>query len=211
MRFFHLDIVDSTNEEAKRLIRSGALREPAWLVAREQSSGRGSRGRAWSSPRDAGVYLTVVEIPFPVGVGPTTALTLAAGVACAEVIDESVGIDVRLKPVNDLYVGEGKLGGILTEAIIQNGAVEAVITGVGVNVRRADRPVIEGSVVPICIEELVAPEAFARFDIENFVASLVTRIRTWHGHLLTRGPDHIRQVWERYKVPGSLLPDGTIG
>jgi len=207
MRSFYLDIVDSTNEEAKRLIRDGTLREPAWLLAREQTAGRGSRGRSWSSPRDAGIYLTVVEIPFPADVAPTTALTLAAGVGCAEAIREATGIEVQLKPINDLYVAGRKLGGILTETIIQNGAIEAVITGIGVNVRRADRPVVETSARPVCIEELVAADAFTKLDIENFVASLVTRIRSRHADLLKHGPDRIRRVWERYEAPGASLPD----
>ena len=63
MQSFHFDTVDSTNEAAKRMIRSGELRQPAYLLALEQTAGRGSRGRRWASPKDAGIYLSVVEFP----------------------------------------------------------------------------------------------------------------------------------------------------
>src|SRR5690606_14508730 len=43
------DTLDSTNNEALRLARAGE-RGPLWIVAREQTAGRGRRGRAWISP-----------------------------------------------------------------------------------------------------------------------------------------------------------------
>ena len=60
---FYFDSVDSTNEAAKRLIHDHRIHSPAYVVAREQTAGRGQRGRLWLSPRDAGVYLTVVDFP----------------------------------------------------------------------------------------------------------------------------------------------------
>jgi len=46
--FAHVEAVDSTNAEALRRARAGE-RGPLWIVAREQSAGRGRRGRAWMS------------------------------------------------------------------------------------------------------------------------------------------------------------------
>jgi biotin-(acetyl-CoA carboxylase) ligase len=89
----------------------------------------------------------------------TPLFTLAAGVACAEAINTLTGIEIGLKPINDLYVDGRKLGGILTESIISYEAVangksggapeaplssaksqnpepicRALITGIGINV-----------------------------------------------------------------------------
>jgi BirA family biotin operon repressor/biotin-[acetyl-CoA-carboxylase] ligase len=210
MLSFHYDTVDSTNEEAKRLIRAGAIREPAWLLAREQTAGRGSHGRTWSSPRDAGIYLTVVEVPFPAGVAPTSALTLATGVACAEAIEATFGIGVHLKPVNDLHVDGRKLGGILTEAIIQNGAIEVVITGVGINTLRAERNAAAGAGGAVCLADLLPHGRPSAAEIERLVAALVTGVRRWHAALLESGVCHVRSAWERRKLPGSALPTGPV-
>ena len=88
MNSFRIDTVDSTNDEAKRLIAEGRLRGRGYVLAREQTAGRGTQGRSWLSPRDAGLYLSVartgVEPPSP----NVAQLTLAAGAACVEAIHE---------------------------------------------------------------------------------------------------------------------------
>jgi BirA family biotin operon repressor/biotin-[acetyl-CoA-carboxylase] ligase len=148
MLAFHLDSVDSTNEEAKRLLLRGEVSSVAYVSAREQTAGRGSRGRTWVSPRDAGVYLSVIQ-RFDKGLDPATisveGFTLAAGVACAELLHEVFDVDVRLKPINDLYVGSAKLGGILVESIVEASLVRALVTGIGLNLRSADRTLSAGA------------------------------------------------------------------
>ncbi len=206
MQSFHFDTVDSTNEAAKRLIHGGELRESAYLLAREQTAGRGSRGRSWASPKNAGIYLSVVEFPREPFTAPTTTFTLAAAVACVEALAESAGLTVRLKPVNDLFAEGGKLGGILTETIIGSGGLEALITGVGINVRRADRPVADGAASPVCIEELLPPERFAELDLDALVASLVTRLHAWNAVVLAGRAAQVEAAWERHKLSGARLP-----
>ncbi len=208
MRVFHFDSVDSTNEAAKRLIRSGELCEPAYLLAREQTAGKGSRGRTWLSPKDAGIYLTVVELPRGRCPAPTTDLTLAVGVACAEALEEAAGIEVRLKSVNDLYVDGRKLGGILTETMIQNGSVEALIMGVGINVRIAHRPVGDDAARPVCLEELLSADRFDRFDANALAASLVVKIRAWTAVLTSGDTACMKEAWERHRLSAATLPDG---
>ena len=200
MRAFHLDTVDSTNEEAKRLIRKREVCEPFYLIAREQTAGRGSRGRTWLSPKDAGIYLTVVELPDAAEVAPTTAITLAAGIACVEVLEETVGVEVQLKPINDLYVDGCKLGGILTETVIQNGLVTAVITGVGINVRRTDRGLPGTTTQPICLQDMVPPYRFARLDLDALTATLVVKIRAWNAVVFAGRIAEVQNAWERNKI-----------
>ncbi|MCH7592772.1 MAG: biotin--[acetyl-CoA-carboxylase] ligase [Planctomycetes bacterium] len=206
MQAFALDTVDSTNEEAKRLIRRGELRGSAYVLAREQTSGRGSRGRSWASPRDAGIYLSVVELPDGKAIAPTAVFTLATGVACVEALIETAGAAVQLKPVNDLYVDGRKLGGILTETLLRGGKVEALITGVGINVHRADRDVSAGGAEPICLAEVIPPDRFAQLDISTLTAALVARIHRWNAMVFGKRLDEVRRAWDRHKIPGTVLP-----
>ena len=211
MRAIHYETVDSTNEAAKRLVHAGELTEPAYVLADEQTAGKGSRGRSWASPKGAGIYLSVVELPRRTiqtsdDATSTTSFTLAAGVACAEVLQEATDLDVRLKPVNDLYVDDCKLGGILTEAIVQGGMVEALIIGIGINVHPADRPVDPGVTEPTCLASLLSPQRLSRVDLNELVAKLVIKVRAWNAVVLAGDRSRITQAWEAHKLPGTTLP-----
>jgi BirA family biotin operon repressor/biotin-[acetyl-CoA-carboxylase] ligase len=123
--------VGSTNDEAARWAAEGAP-EGAFVVADEQMSGRGRRGRTWASPPGAGLYLSVVFRPAPDNSTPGTVpgvdtrygtryrtgcagradslLTIMAGVAAAEAIRRVTGAPVTLKWPNDVIVDERELG-----------------------------------------------------------------------------------------------------
>lgn len=125
----HHERIGSTNDRARALAREGA---PEWSVvlADEQASGRGRSGRRWHSA-GGDLFLSVLlrpQIP-PELIG---LLPLAAGVAVAEAL-RPFGVEARLKWPNDVTAGGRKLAGILTEAISEGPAVEAVVIGVGVN------------------------------------------------------------------------------
>src|SRR5476649_814295 len=70
------------------------------VVADQQTAGRGRRGHTWFSPAGSGLYVSVVLAPAAARVDParaTTLLTLAAGVALAEGIEQATGLRVDLK------------------------------------------------------------------------------------------------------------------
>ena len=67
-------------------------------------------------------------------------VTIAAGVAVAEGIEAATGLGPSLKWPNDVYVGSRKLAGILAEAGASQGAVDHVVLGFGINIRRAVYP-----------------------------------------------------------------------
>lgn len=207
MQRFELDAVDSTNLEAKRLLATGRITGPAIVTAREQTAGRGSRGRSWLSPRDAGIYLTVIDLPTLPMIASSldpTMFTLAAGTACVEVLREHAGVGVGIKPVNDLCVDGRKLGGILTEAVVERQTVRALITGIGINVRAANRPVSRDAAEPVALQSLMPAQTFAHLDLISIVDRLAERVldgnrRVWSGDV-----EGVRAAWREY-----VLSDGT--
>src|SRR5204863_760414 len=106
--------VGSTNDVAARFAcdrQEVGNSEGAVIVADEQTAGRGRRGHGWFSPRGSGLYVSVVLTPGRAVSNPRRAirlLTLAAGVALAEAIEEAAGLAIDLKWPNDLYVGRKK-------------------------------------------------------------------------------------------------------
>jgi BirA family biotin operon repressor/biotin-[acetyl-CoA-carboxylase] ligase len=178
MQWLRYDTLDSTNDEAKRLLRAGRLTAPACILADEQTAGRGTHGRAWASPRGAGLYLSVVHtgpgFPWPI----SHDYTRAAAVACAETLADATRLDVRIKPINDLYVADAKLGGILIETTVEAEMLTALITGVGINIRRAQR-ILPPGVRAVSLEELLPPRRFAALDLAALARRLAERIDAW--------------------------------
>ena len=127
--------VDSTNAEARRRVLEGAP-EGTVVVAEGQSAGRGRRGKAFFSPAETGVYLSVVLRPA-LAADRAQYLTCAAAVACAQAIERVVGRQASIKWVNDIYCDGRKVAGILTEGSVdtESGCFEHAVLGIGVNVK----------------------------------------------------------------------------
>lgn len=135
-RLHWLETASSTNDIAARLAEVGA-EEGTTVVAEAQTMGRGRMGRVWFSPSGAGLYVSIVLRPRK---DPFALLTLAAGVAIAEGVQASTGLSPEIKWPNDLLVGRRKLAGILAEAAAQDGKLDFVVLGFGLNLRPAAYP-----------------------------------------------------------------------
>lgn len=131
------DEIDSTNNEARR--RAGESSRPILIAARSQTAGRGRLGRSFFSPPDTGLYMTLLwrtDGPLDKAV----AVTAATAVAVSRAISTMFGLDVGIKWVNDLYLHEKKLCGILTEAITPQPGETYIAVGIGINLTTAAFP-----------------------------------------------------------------------
>ena len=90
----------STNADAMALARDGAP-EGVVVVADHQSAGRGRRDRSWVAPPGGSLLVSVLLRPPSAVAG---AVTMAAGLAMAEAVDEVAGVSAGLKWPNDLVV-----------------------------------------------------------------------------------------------------------
>jgi len=126
----------STMDAATALAHAGAAHGVV-VVADEQTAGRGRRGTQWASPPGGGLYFSFVARPLASSV---SLITLAAGVGVRSGIAAATGLAPDLKWPNDLIVGARKLAGILAEGMGIGTAAQAIIIGVGINVRPASYP-----------------------------------------------------------------------
>jgi BirA family biotin operon repressor/biotin-[acetyl-CoA-carboxylase] ligase len=133
--------VTSTMDVAEEAAQAGAS-EGLVIVAEEQTHGRGRRGRAWSSPPGAGLYLTFLLRPPRDGpAGATLSLiTLATGVAARDAIARASGLRAELKWPNDVMAGTRKLAGILAEGLNVGRLDQTVLIGLGVNILSVTHP-----------------------------------------------------------------------
>src|SRR6266853_6369102 len=126
----HFDSIDSTNLEAMRQARAGA---PGGLciIAREQIAGRGRLDRSWHSPKDAGLYFSIVLRPaLEMNLWPL--LPLMSALAVSDALMKSCGLSTDIKWPNDILANDRKLCGILAETIETVNA-SAAIVGIGIN------------------------------------------------------------------------------
>lgn len=126
------ECVDSTNTMLKQRGREGA---PHGLIiaAEHQTAGRGRMGRDFFSPADTGIYFSILLRP---SLNPEDCLliTTAAAVSCARVLEHYAQTDAKIKWVNDIYIDNKKVCGILTEAAFAgNGKIDYAVLGIGVN------------------------------------------------------------------------------
>jgi BirA family biotin operon repressor/biotin-[acetyl-CoA-carboxylase] ligase len=133
-----LPTVDSTNTRAKELARQGAS-HGTLVVAEQQTAGRGRRGRDWLSEPGSGIFASVILRPnLPAEQVPL--LTLTAGIALVEAVQQFGLQDAWLKWPNDVWVGERKLAGVLSELSGQMDHVDFVVIGMGINTAQRKFP-----------------------------------------------------------------------
>lgn len=178
----HFDRIDSTNLEARRLAEAGE-RGPLWIVADEQTGGRGRMGRNWVS-EPGNLYATFL---FSMSAGPEVAAQVSF-VAALAVHDMASAlrpeIRTRIKWPNDVLIGGAKFCGVLPEVV---GAAPARIAiGCGVNVAHAP----SGTPYPVtCLGGHLMVEAV----LQELDTNLSHRLAIWDEG---RGFPGLREAWE---------------
>lgn len=129
-------MVTSTNTVLKEMAHQGA-KEYTVLVAEEQSAGKGRFGRRFESPKGTGIYLSVLLRP-QMKAEDALFITTSAAVAVARAIENlsQKPDSVKIKWVNDLFIDNKKVCGILTEAALdfESGGLEYAVLGIGINI-----------------------------------------------------------------------------
>lgn len=125
---------DSTNLRIRELAETGA-EEGVIALAKEQSAGKGRRGRTWDSPKGDNLYMSILLRPH---IDPSMAsmLTLIMAYSVAVVLQKQFGTKTQIKWPNDLVLDDKKICGILTEMIMEENAIGHVIVGIGININR---------------------------------------------------------------------------
>jgi BirA family biotin operon repressor/biotin-[acetyl-CoA-carboxylase] ligase len=188
-----LDECGSTNDEAARLARAGA-RHGTVVIARSQRAGRGREGRAWASPRDAGLYLSAVVRPS-LALVDVPPMTLAIGIGLCEAV-RAMGAPAVLKWPNDALVHGKKLAGVLVESHSQGNRLDAIIIGIGVNLSGA----LPDEVAATAITLEQATEG--PIDRAMFIAQLLGQVERWIDRYIASGLSLIAPAWHDRMAPG---------
>ena len=134
------DCVGSTNTIVKQKAAEGAP-EGTVVIAQQQTGGKGRLGRSFFSPKDSGLYLSILLRP-KLEVSRAVRITTCAALAVCDAIESATGEKPDIKWVNDVYLRGRKVCGILTEASVsmENGGLDYAVLGIGINVTRMEFP-----------------------------------------------------------------------
>lgn len=121
------DTLPSTNDYCE----TREFGEDTAIIAREQTGGKGTKGRSFSSPR-GGVYLSLVRY-YPCKAENSFSLMIASCMAVVKTL-ELYGVSAGVKWPNDVFLNGKKICGILIKNSFEGENVKKSITGIGVNV-----------------------------------------------------------------------------
>lgn len=135
-----LDTIDSTNNYAMRLIDADTAQPGLTITAREQTQGKGQRGRTWQDNAGQSLLMSIIVEPVH-SLERQFLFNVAATVAITEVLQKKCeNCDIRIKWPNDIIVNDKKAGGVLIENVIRGNRWAYSIIGLGLNVLQEDMP-----------------------------------------------------------------------
>lgn len=159
------------------------------ITAQSQTAGRGRHGRAWASPIDEGLYLSIILRPRIEPIR-SSSITLASAIAVAETLIFDFHIQADIKWPNDILVSGRKICGILVESAIEGNQLQFLILGIGVNLAQTDFP-----------EEIretatsVMRESGIKVTPDEFLAPLLSHLDYWYRKAIVT-PSDVLQRWE---------------
>ncbi len=175
----HHETIDSTNLEARRLVSAGES-GPLWIVAAEQTSGKGRMGRNWVS-KPGNLYATLL---WPTA-APQNAIGQISFVAALAIHHAASNFanpkTISLKWPNDCLLNNAKFCGILSEAI----APHLIAIGIGVNIAHHPQD------LPYPVGRLEAATVDSMFEALN--VSVLNHLKIWDEG---RGFAKISAAWQ---------------
>lgn len=137
LKIINLETVDSTNEYAWEISRKEE-REIIVVRADTQTSGRGRRGRKWSSPQGKGIYVSFILKPQAAPI-QISFFPLVFSLSVVRLLKGIVSLKIKLP--NDVLSNGKKIAGVLVEAKSTGERVDCVVLGIGVNINSRDNEI----------------------------------------------------------------------
>jgi BirA family transcriptional regulator, biotin operon repressor / biotin---[acetyl-CoA-carboxylase] ligase len=174
--FIILDSVDSTNNYAMQQVQLGQATHGTTWFAREQTAGKGQRGKNWLTIPNHNIMLSTVVQPG-LTVNRQFLLSAATALACYDFYKNYAAGDVSIKWPNDLYWRDRKAGGILIENVFRGQEWSWAIIGIGININQVQfDPVLPN---PVSLKQITGQD----FDAAQLGRELCVCLENRFKHL----------------------------
>lgn len=165
------DSLPSTNSYAKQLYDQTHTTQRQLIIAKQQTQGYGRRGRQFYSPADHGIYMSLlVPLENPQHFNPGLLTTMLAVVVAQSLQQVYPTVNFKVKWINDVYVDNKKVAGILTELVMDAELMQpsALVIGIGINLTATKLPIALQNKVGAISEQLVDPNQLVVAIIHRF-------------------------------------------
>jgi BirA family transcriptional regulator, biotin operon repressor / biotin---[acetyl-CoA-carboxylase] ligase len=196
-RIRHYFRIGSTNAAAMEAAAAGEP-EGSVFFAEQQTAGRGRGGNNWESAPSDGIYCSVILRPQ---LSPAHALLLSliAGIAVAEAVEQTTGLHPDLRWPNDVLLEERKFCGILTEMNAEATRVRYVVVGMGINV---NQPSFSPELEPIATSlRLASGHQWSRVQVAS---ALLKSLDNWYRKLSDGSADSRAAIFRKFEESSSF-------
>ena len=134
--FSILDSVDSTNNYAMGRIHAGLAKHGMLWFTKQQTAGKGQRGKAWNAEKEKNITISLVLEPYMLAIDSQFHLSAAVSLTIFEFFAVLAGDETKIKWPNDLFWRDRKAGGVLIENIFQGAVWKWAVIGIGININQ---------------------------------------------------------------------------
>ena len=215
MKIIHFESIDSTNTYIKENYPS--LNDFDIVSASHQTDGKGRFGNVWIDDHQSALFSVLIKRDLDINT--LSQIPLIAATACHKVLVKYLS-NLSIKWPNDLYVDDKKIAGILTESVILNKKIDALIIGIGINVSNLDfhesikdysTSILKSSnkeiSIPLLIQEIskVLYQEFILFEQNK--SDFLNYCRD-HAYLIGK---HITYIFQDKEISGLVIDINQIG
>ncbi len=186
-----LESTCSTNNFAKKLLKTCKQAEYTCIVAEKQTAGRGQRGNIWKSEKGKNLLFSIIFYPNFIPINRQFYISKFISIAVVEVLNNIIGT-FKIKWTNDIYFGNKKIGGILIENSLSGNKINSTIVGIGLNINQKKFP--DTLPNPISLSQITSTD----FEIYNLLNSLINKIVEKYEYLKTKKIDKLDKEYHKY-------------
>lgn len=188
--FVELQSIDSTNNYAREQIHAALAQHGMTVFTHEQLSGKGQRGKIWTSEKGVNIMMSVLVKPESISLSQQFQLNACVALATHEFFSKYAGDDTKIKWPNDLYWQDRKAGGVLIESLVVSreslvSTWDWAIVGIGININQTSFPSNLSN--PVSLKQITGKT----FDVIQLAKELCEVLDKKYSMLLNEGFEKI--------------------
>ncbi len=189
-----LDSVDSTNNYAMAKVRQGMAKHGMAFVTKEQTAGKGQRGKTWRSISGQSIAMSLILKMDMLRIDQQFYLSICMALAANDFLNKYSGGQTTIKWPNDLYWCDRKAAGVLIENVVSTGQLQTrnwqwAVVGIGININQTD---FDASLPnPVSLKQITGKE----YDVIVLAEELYYLMMKWFDKLLEKNYSELHAAY----------------
>ncbi|MEO6251676.1 MAG: biotin--[acetyl-CoA-carboxylase] ligase [Ferruginibacter sp.] len=208
--FTILNTVDSTNNYAMGRVHAGMAKHGMLWFAKEQTAGKGQRGKAWEMEKGKSIAMSLVLEAGCLQIKDQFHLSALVALTCFEFFSAYAGDETKIKWPNDLFWRDRKAGGILIENKYLGKVWKWAVVGIGININQT--AFNKFLVNPVSLKQITG-KTFNSMDLAIELYALlmknVAQLKTME-EILPRYNEHLYKVNKKVTLKKGEIKFDTV-